>query len=136
MLRLSTSQAIANHLHLGHQPMKREPKTALLQWQIRAARLPEPELEFAFHDTRRWRFDLAWPDLKFAVEIEGVVYPDRRSGDGHLRGRHASVKGFTADLEKYAEACCLGWRILRVLPKHVTNGEALNWIERVMDVEG
>ena len=62
--------------------------------------LPEPVREYRFHDTRRWRFDFAWPDIKLAVEIDG-------------RGRHQTVVGCRSDCEKANEAIRLGWRVLR-----------------------
>lgn len=61
---------------------------------------PLPEREYAFFDSRRWRFDFAWPAIKLAVEIEG-------------RGRHQTVVGFRNDCEKYNTAIAEGWRVLR-----------------------
>ncbi|NNJ74548.1 MAG: hypothetical protein HKP56_05255 [Anderseniella sp.] len=51
-----------------------------------------------------WRFDFAWTEHKFAVEIEGGAF----SGGRHTRG-----KGFTEDLEKYHHAMVLGWSVYR-----------------------
>jgi hypothetical protein len=48
-----------------------DPKENLLL-QIRGAGLPPPQVEYRFHDTRRWRFDLAFPDAKVAVEYDGI----------------------------------------------------------------
>ena len=64
----------------------------------------EPEREYRFHPDRKWRFDLAWPDNRLAVEIEGLT----RSG-----GRHQRMAGYTHDCEKYREAAKAGWRVLR-----------------------
>lgn len=61
--------------------------------------------EHRFAPPRRWRFDLAWPNLKIAVEVEGG-----RSG----RSRHKSDDGYDADMEKYNQAQMLGWVVLRV----------------------
>ena len=58
------------------------------------------EREYRFHPTRKWRFDFAFPSQKLAIEIEGF-------------GRHQTVSGYMADLEKYNEATRLGWRLLR-----------------------
>lgn len=77
------------------------------------------EREFRFHPTRRWRFDFAFPSKRIAVEIDGGIF----SG-----GRHTQGAGFLADLEKFAEALALGWRVLRVAPQHVRNGAALRWL--------
>ncbi len=64
-------------------------------------------LEHRFHPTRRWRFDLAvmGPPVLVAVEIEGGVW---------VRGAHVRGAHFRQDIEKYAEAACLGWRVIRV----------------------
>lgn len=60
--------------------------------------------EYRFHPTRKWRFDLAWPDSMVALEIEGAVW---------VQGRHTRGSGFAKDMEKYNAAALLGWRVLR-----------------------
>ena len=77
-----------------------------------------------FHPTRQWRFDMARPDIKLAVEVEGITF-------GEDAGRHQRGPGMRADCEKYAEAMCLGWRVLRVVPDHVKSGQAIGWIEQI-----
>jgi very-short-patch-repair endonuclease len=74
----------------------------------------QPEREYRFHPTRKWRFDFAFPDRKLAIEIEG--------GNG---GRHQRMGGFTADCEKYNAASLLGWRVLRYTTRMVTDGYAI-----------
>lgn len=103
-------------------------------FQCRALGLPEPVREHRFHPVRMWKFDWAWPDRLVALEQEGIVYPPKGSGDHRLGGRHASVKGFRGDIEKYGEAFALGWRVLRCLPEQVTSGQAMLWIEPVLRV--
>ena len=98
------------------------PERAML-WQIKVTGLPEPSTEFRFHPTRKFRFDLAWESAKLAVEIEGGVF---------VAGRHSRGASFTADCEKYAEALCLGWKVLRVTPAQIESGQALEWIERLL----
>ena len=94
-----------------------------LIFQLRAAGLPEPEREYKFHPTRKWRFDLAWPYDKLAVEIEGAVW---------VRGRHTRPSGFIGDCEKYNTATLAGWRVLRVPSDWVTDGKALALIEQAL----
>lgn len=60
--------------------------------------------EHRFHETRQWRFDIAIPSLKIAIEYEGIM--SRKS-------RHTTVTGYTKDCEKYNAATIAGWRILR-----------------------
>lgn len=91
-----------------------------LAWQIRVAKLPEPEREFRFAVTRRWRFDFAWPAKRVAVECEGGIWS---------RGRHVRPKGYEADLEKHNAAMLGGWLLLRFSREMITSGEALRMIE-------
>lgn len=98
-----------------------------LVFQVRAVGLPDPVLEHRFHPSRRWRFDLAWPAQRVAVEVDGGTF----SG-----GRHARGAGIRGDAEKFSEAAAMGWRVLRVLPEHVESGQALGWLERALDQQG
>ena len=95
-----------------------------LAWQMKAIGLPEPEREYKFHPVRKWRFDFAWPELKVAAEVEGGVY---------VKGRHNRGSGFVKDCEKYAEALLLGWKVIRIPGPWVSSGEALNYIERLVN---
>ena len=56
--------------------------------------------EHRFHPSRRWRFDIAWPSQKIAVEIDGF-------GFGHL-----SIAGRKQDNEKQNVATAMGWRVV------------------------
>ena len=105
--------------------------SAYVDWQKELAlcidatkSLPSPVLEYIFHPSRKWRFDLAWPDCKFAVEIQGGVYSE---------GRHTRGRGYTNDCEKLAEAVCLGWRVIYVTTEQIKSGQALAWIERILN---
>jgi len=94
--------------------------------QIRNSGLPEPEREYKFHPTRRWRLDFFWRcpinyhDL--ALEVEGGTYA--------RFSRHTSKKGFEGDCEKYNEVALANIVLLRATSKHVKNGDALEWIKR------
>ena len=54
---------------------------------------------------RRFRFDWAVPELKLAIEYEGIF--------GRGRSRHTTQKGYSKDCEKYNLAAIHGWRVLR-----------------------
>lgn len=92
--------------------------------QCDLAGLPRPQAEYRFHPTRKWRFDWAilGPPL-LAIEVEGGAWTG---------GRHTRGAGFEKDLEKYAEALVLGWRILRVTPKQIEDGTALTLVGRIL----
>lgn len=94
----------------------------LLVWQIQhVCNLPAPIREHRFHPTRKWRFDLAWPDRRLAIEIDGVTYEG---------GRHQRIEGFTKDLHKHNAATLLNWRVLYMTPKMARSAECLDLIER------
>lgn len=97
--------------------------TEELLYQIQAVGLPPPVLELAFCEGRRWRFDLAWPDKRIALEIEGGIYS---------KGRHIRPDGYLKDLEKYNRATALGWRVFRTTPQLIGKGEALALLEKVL----
>ncbi len=83
--------------------------------------------ELVFAPPRKWRFDLAFQSRgeNFAVEIEGGLFLP-------TSGRHNRGAGMRADLDKYAEALILNWRVIRVLPEWVPSGKALTLIERAV----
>lgn len=104
--------------------------------QCRQAGMVEPQREFQFHPTRKWRLDFAWPLAKVALEVEGGIYPMRQA-DGSMRpGRHTSPKAFELDAEKYNEAAVMGWCILRATARMVKDGRALAIVEQALAAAG
>jgi very-short-patch-repair endonuclease len=94
-----------------------------LVWLVVAANLPNPIREFRFHPTRRFRFDLAWPNRMIAAEVDGGTW---------VGGRHTTGAGFEKDAEKMSEAAVLGWRVLRITKGMIESGKALDLIERAL----
>lgn len=58
----------------------------------------QPVTEYRFTDLRRWRFDVALPDIKLAIEIHGR--------------NHGRAKQLCSDCEKINCATELGWTVL------------------------
>jgi hypothetical protein len=107
---------------------------------MRAVGLPEPirELRFAAEyvgkgpglrerlaaaGLKDWRFDFCWPDLMFAVEVEGGTW---------VSGRHSRGAGFEADAIKYGEAMRLGWAVYRCTTGIIKSGQAVELIEALI----
>ena len=86
---------------------------------------PLPTREFRFHPMRRYRFDMAWPDKRLAVEVDGGIWKGKY-------GRHTSPKGFVSDCDKTNLAQLLGWTVLRIPGPDVKSGHALNLIEHAL----
>ena len=86
------------------------------------------ELRFGEHlgpkGRKAWyRFDFAWADLKIALEVEGGTWQT---------SRHTTGSGFEKDCEKYNEAACAGWTVLRVTGSMVQDGRALEYVQRAL----
>jgi very-short-patch-repair endonuclease len=101
-------------------PAKLSPGEEAFALHCRAEGLT-PEREFAFHPSRKWRFDFAWPERKLAVEIEGGRF-----------GRHQMPGGFAGDCCKYNSAAKLGWTVLRYTTAMVTAGTAIDDMKEML----
>lgn len=83
--------------------------------------------EYKFHPRRKWHVDFALPAENpwLLVEVEGGSW---------IGGRHTTGVGFENDVEKYNEALMLGFLVLRVVPRQISNGKALDWIRKALEV--
>lgn len=88
---------------------------------------PEPEPEFRFHPSRKWRLDFAWPEEHLAVEVHGAVWN---------QGRHTRGKGFTEDREKMNEAALAGWCVLELTTQQITAGHLWDYLDRWFQQRG
>lgn len=75
---------------------------------------------------RDWRFDVAWPELKVAVELDGAV--------GH--GRHTRREGFIADTVKINAATAHGWRVFRFPGPAIKDGSGVGLLRQVLHPSG
>ena len=90
-----------------------------------------PKPEYIFHPTRQWRFDMAWPEIKLAIEIEGGIYGRGKpcpTCKQRRKGAHGSVTGLLRDIEKYNQATYHGWKILRCTPDQLNSLEFINLV--------
>lgn len=85
--------------------------------------LPAPVFEFVFAPPRKWRFDLALPEHKLAIEVQGGLF----SGGAHVRGGHLLL-----EFEKINAASADGWRIIYRTPDNLCMLETVNLIKRAI----
>lgn len=85
--------------------------------------LPKPVAEYKFHETRKWRFDYAWPEHKIALEVEGGIWTG---------GRHTRAAGFLKDCEKYNAAAVDGWRVLKTTPNQINTRATMELLTKVL----
>jgi len=96
---------------------------ALFESQLAGADITGYKKELRFIPDRQWKFDFAWPEQKFAVELEGAV---------HANGRHTRGVGFEEDCHKYNVATLLGWKVFRMTRKHVETGVAFAFVKKML----
>lgn len=98
-------------------PLARErvesPKETETRLQIVAAGLPEPEIQCEVFDRGRFvaRVDLAYPQLKIAIEYEG---------DGHRTDKGQ----WRRDIQRQRELEALGWIVIRLTEEDLKNAGA------------
>lgn len=78
--------------------------------------------EYKFHDKRKFRFDIALPFYKIAIEYDGIM---------SKKSRHTTVTGFSMDQEKLNAATSLGWKVLRYSPLNFT--QAIDDIRKLIN---
>lgn len=118
----------------------------LLAFQMKAAGLPSfatqypwPKIEKAegrlypqspTGRVRGYTADFYFPPMgqksALLIEVDGQVW---------FKGGHTSGTGYSEDRVRDAEAMCCGYRTLRVTTGHVTSGQALQWIVRLLGVK-
>lgn len=91
----------------------------LLAFHIRAEGLPEPERQFRFHPTRRWRADFCWTRERLLVEVDGGIWTE---------GRHTRGSGYEEDCRKLNAAAGQGYWVMRFSTGMVRSGEAIRAI--------
>lgn len=121
MLRLSEAEAE----RILPRRRKWQDLAAVLGEQLAAHGITTFVREHRFHPVRRWRLDIAWPDLKLGVECEGV-------GAAGKPGRHQLTQHLHDNCEKHSALAAMGWRLIRVTGKQIRSGHALRWIDAAM----
>lgn len=91
--------------------------------QIRDADLPEPEQEYQFLDTRKFRWDFCWPSKMVALEIQGGIW----TGGAHVR-----PKRYEQDCHKLCLGVAAGWKVLWATPGMLDDESMLEYLREVL----
>jgi very-short-patch-repair endonuclease len=69
---------------------------------LSSSNLPSPELQHVVVDRGAFvaRLDFAWPDVRFAVEMDGYSF-------------HSDIRSFARDRERGNDLTLLGWKVVR-----------------------
>lgn len=111
----------------------------LLICAVENAGYPRPELEYAFHPVRKWRFDLAWIAPKIAVERHGgkFVSTSCECGKRFTRfvSKHHDRNGLEMDAEKSNAATSMGWSVIVATPMMLQDGRALQAVLETLKIK-
>lgn len=92
---------------------------ATFDYYWRALNGPPLEIDYRFHDKRKWELDRAHVQTKIAISIEGGVWTG---------GRHTRPIGYTNDCIKLNSAALLGWTVFRLTQPMIENEPATHLI--------
>ena len=98
--------------------------------------IEEPQRQYQFSPTRRFRADFAWPKYMIILEIDGGTY-SRRARKCPVCGRaptgaHNTPSGYESDRERDAHAAILGWTVIRVTTRMVQDGRMVDIIKQLL----
>jgi very-short-patch-repair endonuclease len=96
-----------------------------LWFMLKVHKLPLPEREYECIPDRKFRWDMAWPEHKVAVEIQGGIWS---------KGAHSSGRGLLRDYEKLNLAQLHDWTVLFVAAEHIESGQAVEWIRDALEL--
>lgn len=85
--------------------------------------IPKPTYEFRFSKVvgRQHRADIAWPDHKLLLEVQGGIFSE---------GRHVRGAALLDEYEKLNIACELGYRVIFVIPSKLMKTETAMTIRK------
>ncbi len=75
-------------------------RSFVTHWRMFSDGMPDPVLEYEFHDVRKFRLDFAWPEHRVAVECQGIA-------------DHATAKGLNRDCAKMNLAQAGEWVVFQ-----------------------
>ena len=90
---------------------------------FKTVKLSAPVFEYKFHATRKWRIDIAWPDNRLAVEVQGGIF---------VQGRHSRGAAMLKEWEKLNTLAGMGWRVLFCQPTDLCTDEVMGFIKLAM----
>ena len=88
--------------------------------------IPMPVLKLAFAKciSRNWRFDMAWPAKRIALEIEGGMLPG-------VSGRKTDQR-IREYCHKYNTAMILGWTVVHADSVMVAHGHHVDYVRDLL----
>lgn len=101
-------------------------KPAIVSAYFVESGLPAPVFEHQHIPGRKFRIDVAWPDHKVGIEVQGGVW---------IRGKHGRGSGVVKDMAKRNLQLLHGWRVIEVQPGELCMQETVSMVKRLIDGE-
>lgn len=101
-------------------------KPEIVKAYFKSQGLPDPVFEWHYIPGRKFRMDVAWPELKIGIEVEGGLW---------MKAAHSTGKGIKRDMEKGNLSILAGWRVFRVEPKELCMLETVKMVKCIMPVD-
>lgn len=110
---------------------KRKQNPPVIHWA--ACGLPEPQAEYLFHETRKWRLDYFWPSVGSALygSVSGGLALEI-DGGAWTQGRHTRGRGFCEDQRKRNAATLAGIRVFHCTWADVKSGAIFQTLREAM----
>lgn len=90
--------------------------------------LPQPVVEYRFHDVRQFKADYAWPAQKLIIERQGGIWARKDSSDRAKRA-HTMPLAILRDYEKSNLAQLAGWTYLQFTPEQLDRGDVIETLK-------
>lgn len=100
------------------------PSERTLAYQLQADGIKFQQ-NYRFSSARKFEIDIAIPEHKIGIEVEGGIF---------TRQAHGSISGIKRDMEKHNLLTLQGWRVLRFRPDEVACGKAVEGIKDLLMV--
>jgi very-short-patch-repair endonuclease len=97
--------------------------------QLATLGLPGVQREFLLHPDRKFRYDVALPNARIVIDIDGGAWLHTKGKTNH---GHGQGRGFERDRLKDALAVVLGFTVLRFTPDQVKAGIAAPIVRQVV----
>ena len=101
-------------------------KSQIVSAYYKSQGLPEPEFEVEYIPGRKFRLDVAWPQYKIGIEVQGGLW---------MKAAHSTGKGIKRDMEKRNLGILAGWRVIECEPKDLCTADVVDMIKKLMEAK-
>jgi len=85
--------------------------------------LPPCVYEYRHIPNRKFRLDIAWPELRIGIEVQGGL---------HMKSGHSTASGLRKDMEKRNLGLIEGWRVLECEPANLCMKETVDMVKAIL----